>query len=57
MFGSWTVMEITYRTVEGRLTKVGVGAKETLDKLDFQKILDSIIEINPNLHIPPELRT
>ena len=50
-------MEITYRTVEGRLTKVGVGAKETLDKLDFQKILDSIIEINPNLHIPPELRT
>lgn len=56
MFGLWTVMDITYQKSDGSKKTVGCGAKETLDKVTFQKVLDAIVAINPTLHIPPELR-
>jgi hypothetical protein len=56
MFGAWTVMEVTYGKSNGSTKKVGVGAKETLDKVKFQELLDAIVTINPTLRIPPELR-
>ena len=56
MFLSWTVMKITFQTIDGKKRTVGVGAKQTLDKVQFQKILDALVNINPSLQIPPELR-
>jgi hypothetical protein len=57
MFGRWTVMEVTYKRPDGSTKKVGFGAKETLDNVSFQRILDALGRINPNLHIPRELRS
>jgi hypothetical protein len=57
MFGGWTVMEVTYQRPDGSKKTVGFGAKETLDKVSFEQILDALVRINPNLRIPPELRS
>jgi hypothetical protein len=56
IFGLWTVMDVTYQKPDGSKKTVGCGAKETLEKVQFQKVLDAIVAINPNLQIPPELR-
>jgi hypothetical protein len=56
MFGLWTAMDVTHQKPDGSKKTVGCGAKETLEKVQFQKVLDAIVAINPNLQIPPELR-
>jgi hypothetical protein len=55
-FGGWTVMQITYRQSNGKERTGGYGAKQTLERKSFQEILDALVNINPNLHIPSELR-
>jgi len=53
--GGMTVMTITYILPDGKMKKVLCGGKESLDA-NFQKILDALVEINPKLHVPAELR-
>jgi hypothetical protein len=53
--GGLTVMTITYTLPDGKKGTVNAGGKESLDS-NFEKILDTLVEMNPNLHIPPELR-
>jgi hypothetical protein len=55
--GGLTVMAITYISPNGKKKTVGVGAKQTLDEVQFQKILDALVELNPKLHVPSELRS
>ena len=53
--GGLTVMTATYVLPNGKKKMVNAGGKESLDS-NFQKILDALVEINPSLRIPPELR-
>lgn len=55
MLGGLTVMTVTYVLPNGRKKIVNAGGKESLDA-NFSKILDALVEINPNLQIPSELR-
>jgi hypothetical protein len=55
LVGGLTVMTVTYVLPNGKKKMVNAGGKESLDS-NFQKILDAIVEINPSLRIPPELR-
>jgi hypothetical protein len=55
-FLSWTVMKVTFRTVGGTKRTVGVGIKQALDKGSFDRILEAIVRINPDLVVPSELR-
>jgi len=56
MFLSWTVMKITFQPPHGEKRTVGVGVKQTLDKVQFRGVLDALVRINPKLKIPTELR-
>jgi hypothetical protein len=53
--GGLTVMSVTYIAPNGKKKTVNAGGKESFDS-NFQKLLDPLIEINPSLRIPPELR-
>jgi hypothetical protein len=53
--GGLTVMTATYVLPYGKKKTVNAGGKESFDS-NFQKMLDTFVEINPSLRIPPELR-
>jgi hypothetical protein len=53
--GGLTVMTVTYVLPNGKKKTVNAGGKESLDS-NLQKILDALVEINPSLRIPHELR-
>jgi hypothetical protein len=54
--GSAIEMEITYLKPGGKKKVLGFGTKNLLNRADLQKILSALVEINPKLHIPAELR-
>jgi hypothetical protein len=53
--GGLTVMTVTYVLPNGQERTVNVGGKQSLDSR-FQNILDALVEINPKLTIPSQLR-
>lgn len=52
--GAWTTMTVTYRKPGGNPKTVEVGIKEGFQ--NFDRILDVLVDINPKLRIPSELR-
>jgi RsiW-degrading membrane proteinase PrsW (M82 family) len=55
--GGLTVMTVTYLLPSGKEKTVNAGGKQSFYAVQFQKILDALVEINPKIHIPSELRS
>ena len=54
--GGWTILQVTFIKPDGAQKTVQLGAKETLNKIDFQRLLDELSRLGSHLHIPAELR-
>jgi hypothetical protein len=54
--GAATEIEISYVKPDGKKTVLGYGARNFLNSDDLRKILETLVDINPKLHIPLELR-
>lgn len=53
--GAATEIEITYRKADGRKDTVGYGTINFLNHKDLRRVLDALLDINPNLRLPHEL--
>ena len=54
--GAMNVMTITYRKPNGKEVTVRSVSKQSFDKASFQKVMYTLVELNPKLHIPTELK-
>jgi hypothetical protein len=55
--GLATEIEITYRKPDGAQTTLGYGTTNFLNHPDLQHIFTAIVTLNPQVKLPPELRT
>ena len=56
LVGLATEIEITYRNANGCEKTIGYGTTNCLNHTDLKALLDALVAINPNLHVPRELQ-
>jgi hypothetical protein len=54
--GAATGIEVTYRKSDGMEKTVGYGTKNFLNPPDLQRVLETLVTINPSLELSAELR-
>lgn len=54
--GAQKTLTITFLKNKGKSSTVLFGSPSSLDSVQFHKILDKLVELNPRLEIPCELR-